>query len=112
MSPPAGAAAPRVTTACWLAVSVNDQLAGVCPPRLAPWRSQTGTAVRMSSEVSASTATDDDDDVPVGLGVRLRQIVAVPGRLLAALFLPDKGVPRMVTTARYGAPLAAVILCG
>jgi hypothetical protein len=63
------------------------------------------------SEVSVS-APDDDDDVPVGLGERLRRIVAVPGRLLGALFLPDKVIPQQVNAQRYGAALLAVILCG
>jgi Yip1 domain len=66
----------------------------------------------MSSEVSVSTAPEDDDDVPVGLGERVRRALAVPGRLLEALLLPDRGIPRQVTAARYGAPLVAVFLCG
>jgi hypothetical protein len=66
----------------------------------------------MSSEVSVSSATDDDDDVPVGLGERLRQIVAVPGRLLGALLIPDKAMPEQVNAQRYGAALLAIILCG
>jgi hypothetical protein len=65
----------------------------------------------MSSEVSVS-APDDDDDVPVGLGERLRRIVAVPGRLLGSLFLPDKYVPQQVNAQHYGAALLAIIFCG
>jgi hypothetical protein len=65
----------------------------------------------MSSEVSVS-APDDDDDVPVGLGERLRRIVAVPGRLLGALFLPDKYIPQEVGAGRFGAAVLAIIFCG
>jgi hypothetical protein len=66
----------------------------------------------MSSEVSVSSATEDDDDVPVGLGERLRQIVAVPGRLLGVLLIPDKAMPEQVNAQRYGAALLAIIICG
>lgn len=66
----------------------------------------------MSSEVSASNAPEDDDDVPAGLGERVLRVLAVPGRLLEALLLPDRGIPRQVSAGRYGAALLAVIICG
>jgi hypothetical protein len=62
---------------------------------------------------SEAAAPDDDlDDRPVSLGERLRRILAVPGRLLAALFMPDRGMPAAVHAGRYGAALVTVMLCG
>ena len=64
----------------------------------------------MTSEV---TAPDDDlDDAPVSPGERLRRLISVPGQLLQALLLPDRGMARQVSARRYGAALAAVVVCG
>jgi hypothetical protein len=52
------------------------------------------------------------DEAPPSLLDRLRAVLAVPARLLRALFLPDQGLPIEVNAGRSGAALLALVLCG
>jgi hypothetical protein len=60
---------------------------------------------------SIVTELDDAEGAP-SLGQRLRRIVAVPGRMLGALVLPDRTMPKVVADGRFAAPLLFVILAG
>ncbi len=65
-----------------------------------------------AAETTAPVPDDDLDDAPQGFGEKLRRALAVPSRLLGALFLPDRWIPREVTVARFGPAILAVIICG
>jgi hypothetical protein len=60
----------------------------------------------------ASHNHDPDDEAPASFAERVRAAVAVPARLLGALFLPDRWLPPQVGAQRYGAALVAIIICG
>jgi Yip1 domain len=52
-----------------------------------------------------------EDESPPTFGQRLTAALAVPGRLLGALFLPDRYVPDAVREKRSASALIAVTLC-
>jgi hypothetical protein len=57
------------------------------------------------------TRSVDDPDVPRSLGSHVKRVLAVPGRLLGALFLPDGGMPHVVGRERGGAALLTIVVC-
>lgn len=57
------------------------------------------------------TRSVDDPDAPSSSGTRVMNALAVPGRMLMALLLPDRGMPSAVFRERGGAALLVVILC-
>lgn len=57
------------------------------------------------------TRSVDDPDAPRSFGTRVKRAIAVPGRLLAAMLLPDKGMPHVVARERGGAALVTIVLC-
>lgn len=57
------------------------------------------------------TRSVDDPDAPRSFGTRVKRALAVPGRLLGAMFLPDGGMPHVVGRERGGAAVLAVMLC-
>jgi hypothetical protein len=63
----------------------------------------------MSTE---QTLTPELDPGPVALGTRIRNLLAVPGRLLGVLVVPDRVMPSVVGRQRCGAAFLAIILCG
>ncbi len=54
----------------------------------------------------------DEVEGPPSFGQRLRRIAAVPGRMLGALLLPDRTMPKVVAEGRFAAPLLFVMACG
>lgn len=57
------------------------------------------------------TRSVDDPDAPSSFGTRVMNALAVPGRMLLALVIPDRGMPRVVARERGGAALLTVMLC-
>lgn len=51
-----------------------------------------------------------DEEPAPSLAARAREIVAVPARLLGALLLPDRVLPRQVDHERYGSALLATMI--
>lgn len=58
------------------------------------------------------TRSVDDPDAPSSSGTRVMNALAVPGRMLMALLLPDRGMPNAVFRERGGAALLTIVLCG
>jgi hypothetical protein len=54
----------------------------------------------------------DEVEGPPSFGQRLRQVAAIPGRMLGALVLPDRTMPKVVADGRFAAPFLFVMLCG
>jgi hypothetical protein len=55
--------------------------------------------------------TSELDSAPVSVWARVRQVLAVPGRLLGVLFIPDRMMPRVVGEERSFAAISAIVLC-
>jgi hypothetical protein len=54
----------------------------------------------------------DEVEGPPSFGQKLKQALLVPGRILGALFLPDRTMPQVVAEKRYAAPILFVICAG
>jgi hypothetical protein len=54
----------------------------------------------------------DEVEGPPSFGQKLRRVLLVPGRILGALFLPDRTMPQVVAEKRYAAPILFVICTG
>jgi hypothetical protein len=63
----------------------------------------------MSNE---QTLTPELDPGPVPLGARIRNVLAVPGRLLGVLVVPDRLMPAVVRDRRSGAAILALMAAG
>jgi hypothetical protein len=59
-----------------------------------------------------ATLSPELDPGPPTWGARVRALLAVPGRLLGALLIPDRVMPAVVARQRSGAPLLVLVLCG
>jgi len=63
----------------------------------------------MSTE-QQQTLSPEIEPPPPTLGERIRRVLAVPARLLGALFIPDRMMPRVVGEERSTAAFLAVVL--
>jgi hypothetical protein len=59
----------------------------------------------------AAGVAEEEEELPSILD-RIRAALASPLRVIAALVMPDRWVPRQVSAQRYGAAFAVVIVCG
>jgi len=62
----------------------------------------------MSTE---QTLTPELDPGPVPLGTRIRNLLAIPGRLLGVLVVPDRVMPNAVREQRSTSAILAILVC-
>src|SRR5688500_11352675 len=63
------------------------------------------------NEPQLTRSVDEPEAVTHSIVARLRRAIAVPVRLLAALLIPDRGMPQAVGRERGGPALVAIVLC-
>src|SRR5688500_6080220 len=65
----------------------------------------------MSQDPQLTRSVDDPEGASISIATRIRRALAVPGRMIAALFVRDRTMPRAVAAEKSAAPLVAAILC-
>ncbi len=65
----------------------------------------------MTAEPQLTRSVDDPEGASISIATRLRRAISVPGRMVAALFVPDRFMPRVVFGERSTAAVLTIMLC-